>query len=136
MSQALLDRIDLCVETSELSFSEIEKGKAAESSAEIRRRVERVHRLQKNRYEAFDFSFNSQIPGSGLETWCRLDDDCREEMRIRYEDYQLSARTYHKVLKVARTIADLDGQENIRREHLEEAFCFRSPSKKYWRRDG
>lgn len=136
VSQALLDRMDLCVETSELSFSEIEKGKAAESSAEIRRRVERVHRLQKNRYEAFDFSFNSQIPGSGLETWCRLDDDCREAMRIKYEDYQLSARTYHKMLKVARTIADLDGQENIRREHLEEAFCFRSPSKKYWRRDG
>lgn len=133
VSQALLDRMDLCVETSEIPFPEMEEQRKTESSQEIRRRVERVHQLQKERYKDSEFSFNSQISGSAMENWCRLDKVCREIMREKYEEYHLSARTYHKVLKVARTIADLDGKETILREHLEEAFCFRSPSKKYWR---
>lgn len=99
----------------------------------IRRRVEQVHDLQKERYAGLAFSYNSQIPGASLDTWCRLDEEGRRSMEEKYEEYRLSARTYHKILKVARTIADLDGEEQIRTEHLEEAFCFRSPGKKYWR---
>lgn len=133
VSQALLDRIDLCVETSELSFSEMQKTAKEESSEMIRRRVEQVHDLQKERYAGLAFSYNSQIPGASLDTWCRLDEEGRRAMEEKYEEYRLSARTYHKILKVARTIADLDGEEQIRTEHLEEAFCFRSPGKKYWR---
>lgn len=133
VSQALLDRMDLCVETEELPFLKMQGDKKAESSARIRRRVERVHALQRERYRDCGFSFNSQIPASFLETWCRLDRACREVMERKYEEYHLSARTYHKVLKVARTIADLEGKEQICRGHIEEAFCYRSPGKKYWR---
>lgn len=133
VSQALLDRIDLCVETRELSCSEIQRVQPEESSEEIRKRVGRVHRMQRERYRERGFSFNSQIPGSELAVWCRLDHECLEFMENKYEEYHLSARTYHKILKVARTIADLEGAEEIRQSHLEEAFCFRSPSKKYWR---
>ncbi len=133
VSQALLDRIDLCVETSELSYSEIQRDQPEESSEKIRKRIERVHQMQRERYRKNSFSFNSQISGSELGDWCRLDRECLEFVEQKYEEYHLSARTYHKVLKVARTIADLDDEEMIRRRHLEEAFCFRSPSRKYWR---
>lgn len=133
VSQALLDRIDLCVEAKELSFWEIQQKQRAESSAEIRKRVEKVHRIQRTRYHDCNFQFNSQLSGNDMEIYCHLDKDIREKMEDKYEEYQLSARTYGKILKIARTIADMDDSAEIRWKHLKEALCFRSPSKKYWR---
>ncbi len=132
VSQALLDRIDLCVETEEVSFSELQKKEAAESSAEIRKRVERVHQVQRERYAGRGYRFNSQITGADLERYCHLDADCERRMAQKYEEYGFSARTYNRTLKLARTLADMDASENIRWDHLEEAFFLRSPDKKYW----
>lgn len=133
VSQALLDRIDLCVETKELSFLDMQQKKPSEASDEIRKRVEKVHKIQQTRYHDCNFRFNSQLSGNDMEIYCRLDNESRGKMQEKYEEYQLSARTYGKILKIARTIADMDDSAEIRWKHLEEAFCFRSPSKKYWR---
>ena len=105
ISQAFLNRIDLCVETEEVRYTTMVDMREEESSAVIRARVERVHEIQ------------------------------RERMQDKYEEYHLSARTYGKILKTARTIADMEGAENIQWGHLEEAFMFRNPDKNYWRRD-
>jgi len=133
VSQALLDRIDLCVETQELSWNEMQNSGPAESSADIRRRVERTHAVQRERYHDETYRFNSQISGSDLELYCALDKESRNRMAEKYEEYRLSARTYSKILKIARTIADMEGTECICWRHLEEAFLYRSPNKKYWR---
>ncbi|MCC8028674.1 MAG: YifB family Mg chelatase-like AAA ATPase [Lachnospiraceae bacterium] len=133
ISQALLDRIDLCVETQEISWNEMQNREPSESSAEIRKRVERTHTIQQERYRTASYRFNSQIPGSDLEVFCTLDAESSKRMAGKYEEYRLSARTYSKILKIARTIADMEEAETIRWKHLEEAFLYRSPNKKYWR---
>ncbi len=133
ISQALLDRIDLSVEAAELTFSEMREKKNAESSAKIRARVERTHALQQKRYEKKPYRFNSQLPNSDLEIFCPLDSVCQKRLAEKYEEYHLSARTYNKIIKLARTIADMEESENICWRHLEEAFLYRSPNKKYWR---
>ncbi len=133
VSQALLDRIDLCVETQELSFAQMQTREEAEPSAAIRERVERVHHLQQERYRDCGYQFNSQLSNTDLDRFCPLDEESREKMQEKYEEYHLSARTYNQIRKIARTIADMEGAEQIRWAHLQEAFCYRSPSKKYWR---
>lgn len=133
ISQALLDRIDLSVETQELSFSEMHHRENAESSAAIRARVEQVHRIERQRFSGRSISFNSQMSGSDLEEFCRLDAKSISRLQHKYDELDLSARTYEKTLRVARTIADMEGSETVNWCHLEEALIFRSPSRKYWR---
>ncbi len=133
VSQALLDRIDLCVETKEITFSEMQKKNEPESSAVIRARVERTHAIQQKRYRDRPYRFNSQIPNRDLDIFCALDCECRERLRDKFEEYHLSARTYNQIIKIARTIADMEEEAHITWRHLEEAFLFRSPNKKYWR---
>ncbi|MCD8300683.1 MAG: YifB family Mg chelatase-like AAA ATPase [Clostridiales bacterium] len=133
ISQALLDRIDLCVETHEISYDDMQKKGGVESSADIRRRVEHVHAIQRERYRDRPYRFNSQIPGGDMDEFCALDVECRDYMKDKFEEYSLSARTYNQIIKIARTIADMEDSQSILRMHLEEAFAFRSPNKKYWR---
>ncbi len=133
VSQALLDRIDLCVETKEITFREMQSKETAESSAVIRARVERTHAIQAERYRGRDYRFNAQIPNRDMDTFCALDAESRDHLREKFEEYHLSARTYQQIIKIARTIADMEEAPEIRWAHLEEALCFRSPNKKYWR---
>ncbi len=133
ISQALLDRIDISVEAKEITFADLRSRDAPESSDVIRERVEHIHGIQRERFKGRPYRFNSQIPNSDLDEFCALDGDCVERMRDKFEEYLLSARTYNQIIKTARTIADMAGDERIRWEHLEEAFCFRGPSRKYWR---
>ena len=106
----------------------------AESSAEIRKRVERVQQIQKERFFGLDYQYNSQMPAEDMEKFCPLDEESRIKMAEKYEEYHLSARTYCKVLKTARTIADLEEDERVKWKHIEEALFFRNPDKKYWGR--
>lgn len=133
ISQALLDRIDLCVEVHELSFQDMQKRRKTESSAEIRKRVEAVHAIQKERYKDKKYKFNGHLSAHDMDTFCCLDKECMRKMEQYYDEFQLTARTYSKILKIARTIADMDQEANIRLRHLEEALVFRRPNKKYWR---
>ena len=132
VSQALLNRIDLCVEAQEIRYQDMVDTNRAESSAEIRKRVERVQQIQKERFFGLDYQYNSQMPAEDMEKFCPLDEESRIKMAEKYEEYHLSARTYCKVLKTARTIADLEEDERVKWKHIEEALFFRNPDKKYW----
>lgn len=132
ISQPLLDRIDICVEAPTLNYAQISSKIKNEDSESIRKRVVKCHKLQKERYEPYGFSYNSEIPSNLMDKFCPLGDEERVFMEEMYDRYQLTARTYYKVLKVARTIADLEQAKDITLIHLQEAFAYRGLDKKYW----
>ena len=133
ISQPLLDRIDICVETPQIKFEELNGTKKEECSDTIRARVIEVHAIQKKRYQKEDFQFNSQIPAARIAEYCALSKDQEKYMKKIYKQLNLTARSYHKILKVARTLADMDGTENILDAHLNEAVCYRNIDKRFWR---
>ena len=131
ISQPLLDRIDICVETPQIKFEELNGTKKEECSDTIRERVIEVHAIQKKRYQKEDFQFNSQIPAARIAEYCALSKDQEKYMKKIYKQLNLTARSYHKILKVARTLADMDGTENILDAHLNEAVCYRNIDKRF-----
>ena len=133
ISQPLLDRIDICVETPQIKFEELNGTKKEECSDTIRERVIEVHAIQKKRYQKEDFQFNSQIPAARIAEYCALSKDQEKYMKKIYKQLNLTARSYHKILKVARTLADMDASENILDAHLNEAVCYRNIDKRFWR---
>lgn len=135
VSQPFLDRIDICVEASKVKYEELKMQgiKKAESSKEIRRRVCRARELQARRYEKCKIQVNAMLDIKGIETFCQLGE--KEEILLKqaFTNLGLTARMYHKILKVARTIADLEESEEIRTEHLAEAVGYRTFQKQFWR---
>lgn len=133
VSQPLLDRIDICVEAPALRYEElIKKGQIGESSQEMQKRVLVCHEIQCERFKAEDFSHNSAIPASRLEEFCALGLKEQTYMESIYKKMNLTARTYHKILRVARTIADLEQSKEIHVSHLNEAICYRNIDEKFW----
>lgn len=132
ISQPLLDRIDICVEAKTIEYKEIIKEEQNESSKEIRKRVIKAHEIQRKRYEKEEFHYNSQIPPQEIKNICALTKAQEKQMQKIYEKLELSARSYHKILKTARTIADLEGSKKLQMEHLYEAVCYRSLDKNFW----
>ncbi|MCI8991327.1 MAG: YifB family Mg chelatase-like AAA ATPase [Eubacterium sp.] len=135
ISQPLLDRIDICVEAPRLAYEELTKSKKNESSAEIRARVLAAQQIQKERYNEEEFDYNAQIPSSKIKKYCKLTPKLQEYMKRIFLRLDLSARAYYKILKVARTIADLEQSTEIKSAHLTEAVCYRSIDKKFWEND-
>ena len=132
ISQPLIDRIDMCVEAPRLEFGELTGTGEEESSESIRERVICAQRIQRERYRNMDFQFNSQIPAVQIRTFCALNRRQEQYMEQIYKSMNLTARSYHKILKVARTLADMDAEEQIQDRHLNEAVCYRSMDKKFW----
>ena len=132
ISQPLLDRIDLCAEAEHVTYQELNGKSQGESSAQIRTRVLAAHRIQSERYREEKCYFNSQIPVARRPEYCALGEKETADMERIYEKLQLSARAYHKIIKLSRTIADLEGSERITTRHLTEAVCYRGLDKKYW----
>lgn len=139
VSGPILDRIDLCVELQRLDVMKLQKnGKGKEgkreneSSAQLRRRVFAARKLQEKRFVGTKYQFNADIEAADIERFCGLGFEEQKFMEELYNTLQLSARAYHRILKVARTIADLAGEEEINTEHLLEAAVFR-PMQDYWR---
>ncbi len=132
ISQPLLDRIDVCIEASQIRFEELVGERKEETSAQIRARVIKTHEIQQKRYEKEDFVYNSQIPASKIKAYCSLDEKQGIYMKEIYQKLNLTARSYHKILKVARTLADMDASEKICQCHLNEAVCYRSVDKRFW----
>lgn len=131
VSGPILDRIDLCVELQPVEYESFKSGQQAESSRTIRQRVEKARLCQKERFLGSSCRFNGDIEASVIEKYCALGREEQQCMENLYDSLQLSARAYHRILKVARTIADLDGAERIKVEHLMEASFYR-PSLEYW----
>jgi magnesium chelatase family protein len=132
VSQPLLDRIDICVEAPSLSYQELVGKEQGESSKVIQQRVLACHQIQCERYKNEEFLHNSHIPSSRLDEFCFLGEKEKRYMENIFIKMSLTARTYHKILRVARTIADLDGAHFIGIKHLTEAICYRNVDSKFW----
>ena len=126
ISRPLLDRIDLHAEARQIQYEELKNPAGQEETTEqIRVRVLQAHKIQKKRYAGSRFRFNSQLPSSALEQYCRLGREEEAQMQKVYTGKRMTARAYHRMIKVARTIADLEGSEEIGMEHLSEAVFYR-----------
>lgn len=132
ISKPLLDRIDIFAETVVLKYEEINCSKKNESSFEVRKRIEKVHKIQKERYKNEDIIFNSELKAGMIKKYCMMENDAKEYLEQIFDTMEFSARAYHKVLKTARTIADMEESDRIKRVHISEAVCYRSADKKYW----
>ncbi len=132
ISRPLLDRIDICVEIPRVEYRDLTADQQNESSETIRERVEKVRRIQEERYRNLGWKFNARLGTAAIREFCPLGETEQKLMEMAFERMNLSARAYHRVLKVARTIADLDGEENIREPHLLEAIGYRSAHQKFW----
>ncbi len=132
ISKPILDRIDICVEAAPISFDELKGMVPQESSARIRERVERARGVQRERFLGSGLTFNSEMKGDEIQRYCGLEKEDQQFFREVYRNMNLSARAYGRILKVARTIADLDGKEQISHQHLCEAISYRSLEEKYW----
>ena len=134
ISKPLLDRIDICTEAGLLRYEELETKKRGETSAEIRVKIESARLIQLNRFKGLDIRYNSEMRKKHIDEFCKLEKADSEFLKKIYEKKDMSVRTLHKILKVARTIADIEKSENIKREHLAEALSYKGLEEKYWRR--
>lgn len=134
ISGPLLDRFDLHVEVPPVGYIDLNTKEPSENSASIRERVNTARQLQLERYAGTRIRTNSQLTPSLLRRHCALSPDAEALMESAFDRLGLSARAYDRLLKVARTIADLDGSEKLRIEHLSEAIQYRSLDRKYWAR--
>lgn len=132
ISGPLMDRMDLCVEVSEVKYEELRNKNQGMSSAQMKQIVERVHMVQQKRFREENISFNSEMTGGQIEKYCYLTGELEHWMEGVYKKKKMSVRSYHKLLKVARTIADLNGHEQIQKSDLEEALLYKNPDEKYW----
>lgn len=126
LSGPMLDRMDIQIEVSRIKYSELENRNGGEASEAIRKRVERVREIQRTRYREFGITTNSQLLPSLIKRFCSLDRKSSAMLRNSYETLGLSARAHDRILKVARTIADMDSSDDIKQEHLAEAIQYRS----------
>lgn len=132
ISGPLLDRIDLHVEVQPVDFSELSSDEKGESSAKIRERVNAARAVQSKRFEGMKIHSNAQMSSNDIRRFCIMTDDAKKILAASFERLDLSARAYDKILRVARTIADLDKSENIEMHHIAEAIQYRSLDRKYW----
>lgn len=126
ISGPLLDRIDLIVEVPALDYEELKRRTPAESSAEIKKRVDAARRIQRERYADDGTMCNAHIASGALREVCAVSAEGEELMRAAFESMNLSARSYDRILRVARTIADLAGSAGIESEHIAEAIQYRT----------
>ncbi len=132
VSGPLLDRIDLHIEVPPVEYDQLAAKQKAESSAEIRQRVNAAREIQQKRFEGTGITCNARIPTSRLKEFCAMTPAANQLLKGAFERMGLSARAYDRLLKVARTIADLGGSEQIDTPHIAEAIQYRSLDRKYW----
>ena len=133
ISGPLMDRIDLHVEVLPVAYNELSDTRRGEPSADIRKRVITARKIQEQRFKDYpEIHANAQMTAKLLQQYCLLDQRSQEALRSAMHRLGLSARAYDRILKVSRTIADLDGSENIKYEHLAEAINYRSLDRDNW----
>ncbi len=132
ISRPMLDRIDLCTEACVVKFDDLSHAKKGESSAGMRECVTEAIKRQQMRYQDEEILFNSQLSGARLTRFCHLSKSQNALLRHAFESMGLSVRARDRILRVARTIADIEGCEEIRENHLAEAISYRSIDRKYW----
>lgn len=126
ISGPMLDRIDILVEVPAVHFEELRSRAEAEPSASVRERVNEARARQNARFGEESAMCNARMGPREMREFCAIDDACAELMKQAYEALGLTARSYDRILRVARTIADLDGSENIQTQHIAEAIQYRT----------
>ena len=134
ISGPLLDRIDIHIEVPPVSFEKLSSNTLSESSAEIKQRVNSARDIQVNRFKNLNISCNARINPGKINQLCVLDDSAKRLLKSAFDKLDLSARAYDKILKLARTIADLENSELICSHHISEAIQYRCLDRKYWAR--
>ncbi len=134
ISGPLLDRIDIHVEVPPVDYDELTTKSNEENSSDIRERVNAARKIQQKRYEGTGITCNANLDASQFEKVCVIDDRANMLLKNAFDRLGLTARAYDRILKVARTIADLDNSEIIRSNHITEAIQYRSLDRKYWGR--
>lgn len=133
ISGPLLDRIDIHIEVNSVKYNKLNSNEKIENSQAIRERVNKARKKQNDRYKEYNIFSNSELTPSLIEKFCNLNQRSRMLLENAFEKLGLSARAYGRILKVARTIADLDNSENILEKHIAEAIQYRSLDRKYWK---
>lgn len=132
ISGPMLDRLDLHIEVPPVEYNELRETKPAETSAEIRARVNKAREIQNERYKGTGVTCNARLTPALLKKHCIMSEAASKVLQAAFDNLGMSARAYDRILKVARTIADLEGSENIEAAHIAEAIQFRSLDRKYW----
>ena len=132
ISGPMLDRIDLHIEVPPVDYNALNSTGKEESSAKIRERVNKARKIQTERYAGTGITCNARLTPALLKKYCILSEDASKLLQASFDSLGMSARAYDRILKVSRTIADLDGSENIEMQHVAEALQFRSLDRKYW----
>lgn len=133
VSGPLLDRLDIHIEVPPVDYAQLSETEAGEPSATIRERVNKARNIQLERFKDTNISCNAKMTASQTRKYCILSEKAAKTLEISFEKLGLSARAYDKILKVARTIADLDNSENIENKHILEAIQYRSLDRKFWK---
>jgi len=133
ISGPLLDRIDLHIEVPSLKWKEVSSHEPSEPSVDIRERVSVARRIQQKRFLDEGIHCNAQMTTPHLRKYCVLDEPSQALLKAAMEKFGLSARAYDRILKVARTIADLDAEESIKPAYIAEAIQYRNLDRSVWR---
>jgi len=131
ISGPLLDRIDICIEVSPVKYKKLDSDDRIETSEDIKMRVDKARKIQLERYNGEILS-NSELTPKLIDKYCKLDEKGKKILEDAFNKLKLSARAYGRILKVARTIADLEGSTKIEVRHIAEAIQYRSIDRKYW----
>ena len=132
ISGPLLDRIDIHIEVASVKYQKLENDTNSEPSIDIRKRVNIARNIQLNRYDGYNIFSNSELTPNLISKYCKLSKSSKKILETAFNRLGLSARAYSRILKVARTIADLDNSTNIETPHLAEAIQYRNLDRKYW----
>ena len=132
ISGPMLDRLDLHIEVPPVDYESLNSSRREESSAEIRERVNNARRIQNERYKGTGITCNARLTPALLKKYCVMTEDASLLLKASFDNLGMSARAYDRLLKVARTIADLESSENIEMHHIAQAIQFRSLDRKYW----
>lgn len=132
ISRPLLERFDICMSVKQVTYEDLQSDKEEETSEAIRKRVEQARARQKERYKDSTADCNSELSAKETMQYCVLTEAAKKRMKHAFSAFEFSARAYHRVLKCARTIADLAGEERIAGEHVEEALFYRQPEAGFW----
>ncbi len=132
ISGPIMDRIDIQVEVDNITYKELNRAEKEESSAEIKKRVDKARKVQLERFKNSKNYSNAKMSVPQMKKFCPLSEECQTLMEQAFTNLKLSARAHDRILKVARTIADLEGEENILPQHIAEAISYRGLDRKYW----
>ena len=125
ISGPIYDRIDICVEAKAVELIRLQEAEEGKSSKELKAQVMKARKVQEERYRNSPYFFNADLENKDIGKYCALGENEKKFMEQVFHSLNLSARAYHRTLKVARTIADLANSEEITKEHLTEAVCYR-----------